>query len=102
MLECNMCGIISNDVVDHFLMHCSALNKLREDMWEKLIDANELELSVNLFNMPDEQILNIFLSGDWVYKHASRSAADFCICVVADALQQMIRFSKQYLSPNNT
>ena len=94
---CNMCQRESNDGLEHFLMYCTKLNGLREEMWEELINTHDVETSMGLFSLPDEDILNIFLSGDWVTEHVTLAASDHCICTVAQTFKHMLKMSQLYL-----
>ena len=49
-----------------------------------------IEVSVDLFSLPDSDILNAFLSGDFIRERVSEEAADHCMCIVAKFFQNII------------
>ena len=64
-VSCVLCNNDYYDVTEHIFMYCIYLNDIRNTMWDDMINVLNVELSVELWNKPDYEILDIMLGARW-------------------------------------
>ena len=64
-VSCVLCNNDYYDVTEHIFMYCIYLNDIRNTMWDDMINVLNVELSVELWNKPDHEILDIMLGARW-------------------------------------
>ena len=80
---CGLCHCIYLDVIDHLFMNCVALKVEREQLWNTIMNDLDVEASVYLFNLPDNEMFDVFLSNHWIKDNLSVETADTFICNTA-------------------
>ncbi len=60
---CKYCGCLNEDMLLHFAMHCPKRKEVRDDMWDIMIDKLDVDQSVYLLSLEDNEFLNILMGG---------------------------------------
>ena len=75
--QCTMCDKDYVDITEHVVMYCTGLTDIRNNMWDDMVNILEVEDFVELWNKPDEDILDILLGGYWNPLRHRQTRIDF-------------------------
>ena len=62
---CHLCNDTLSDVVEHFILRCSYFIQIRQDMWDYLLNNIDIKYESDIFNRPDNDILELLLGKKW-------------------------------------
>jgi len=90
---CELCGITYSDTVEHYLMRCQGLIRIRSDLWDNILDSVSCYEEVLFLQKDDQEMLHILLSGEHNvfenFENSKEKQNDF-ICKIASSLDNLM------------
>ncbi len=78
-LLCEFCGSLNEDILLHCAMHCPKTKEERDDMWDILINKLDVDQSVYLHSLEDDEFLSVLMGGPCKVFECIEDHIDFLI-----------------------
>ena len=62
---CNLCTKPFTDYVEHIFSRCAGVINSRNDLWDDILNVFGVEISAQLFQKEDEEVIRIMLGKRW-------------------------------------
>lgn len=107
-IPCALCDDYIDDRIQHLICNCNVLNVPRNHMWDEITDVLGTNLSSELYNMDDKQMICILLGQSWKAMNEyieqnediSKSLYDEYIIVVAKFLHIVYKTIRKMIHYN--